>query len=274
METTANRNVTASQAFVFLLCIIVVDWLFRSPCWGPGHSAGLQCQGHALPHPPTGSRLSDKLGHRQWWAEPPCFALVVLFFVLLKRWIWILYPQLRWVAPRLSLCSPGAVIEEVNKHWDWLVHNLLHSLSVFENKEDAASFVKGKVKVWHVPVQSTRRMDFWILPCRFKCGWKPRCLSSLGPHCRGGSESPGRPGRGSDEVQGGAAEVWAALRPPFIREIGDVLLLLLLEGPGASAGLPLPQHQPRGLLLLPAGEGRSVHQSEGSNFQAVRLEAK
>lgn len=38
-------------------------------------------------------------------------------------------------------------MEEVNKHWDWLVHNLLHSLSVFETKEDVASFVKGKVKV-------------------------------------------------------------------------------------------------------------------------------
>lgn len=38
-------------------------------------------------------------------------------------------------------------MEEVNKHWDWLIHNLLHSLSVFENKEDVASFVRGKVKV-------------------------------------------------------------------------------------------------------------------------------
>lgn len=38
-------------------------------------------------------------------------------------------------------------MEEVNKHWDWLAHNLLHSLSVFENKEDVASFVRGKVKV-------------------------------------------------------------------------------------------------------------------------------
>lgn len=38
-------------------------------------------------------------------------------------------------------------MEEVNKHWDWLLHNLLHSLSVFENKEDVASFVRGKVKV-------------------------------------------------------------------------------------------------------------------------------
>ncbi|XP_061579105.1 TBC1 domain family member 8 isoform X2 [Cololabis saira] len=48
--------------------------------------------------------------------------------------------QISWVI------ASGAVIEEVNKHWDWLVHNLLHSLSVFENKDDAASFVRGKVK--------------------------------------------------------------------------------------------------------------------------------
>ncbi|XP_032423818.1 TBC1 domain family member 8 [Xiphophorus hellerii] len=48
--------------------------------------------------------------------------------------------QISWVI------ASGATIEEVNKHWDWLVHNLLQSLSVFENKEDAASFVKGKVK--------------------------------------------------------------------------------------------------------------------------------
>lgn len=38
-------------------------------------------------------------------------------------------------------------MEEVNRHWDWLVRNLLQSLSIFENKEDLASFVKGKVKV-------------------------------------------------------------------------------------------------------------------------------
>ncbi|CAI5655297.1 TBC1 domain family member 8 [Oreochromis niloticus] len=48
--------------------------------------------------------------------------------------------QVSWII------ASGAAIEEVNKHWDWLVHNLLHSLSVFENKEDVASFVKGKVK--------------------------------------------------------------------------------------------------------------------------------
>lgn len=42
-------------------------------------------------------------------------------------------------------------MEEVNKHWDWLLRNLLQSLSVFENKEDVASFVKGKVKVRCLP---------------------------------------------------------------------------------------------------------------------------
>lgn len=48
--------------------------------------------------------------------------------------------QVSWVI------ASGAAIEEVNKHWDWLIRNLLHSLSVFENKDDVASFVKGKVK--------------------------------------------------------------------------------------------------------------------------------
>lgn len=48
--------------------------------------------------------------------------------------------QISWVI------ASGAAIEEVNKHWDWLVRNLLRSLSVFENKDDVASFVKGKVK--------------------------------------------------------------------------------------------------------------------------------
>uniref|UniRef100_A0A3Q3DJ72 TBC1 domain family member 8 n=1 Tax=Hippocampus comes TaxID=109280 RepID=A0A3Q3DJ72_HIPCM len=54
---------------------------------------------------------------------------------------------------RILLQIPGSQImcacvteDEVNKHWDWLAHNLLHSLSVFENKEDVASFVRGKVK--------------------------------------------------------------------------------------------------------------------------------
>ncbi|KAM9802385.1 TBC1 domain family member 8 isoform X1 [Syngnathus typhle] len=48
--------------------------------------------------------------------------------------------QISWII------ASGATMEEVNKHWDWLAHNLLHSLSVFENKADGASFVRGKVK--------------------------------------------------------------------------------------------------------------------------------
>lgn len=39
--------------------------LFRSPGGGTGHCVGLQCPGHALPHPPPGSRLPDELGYRQ-----------------------------------------------------------------------------------------------------------------------------------------------------------------------------------------------------------------
>ncbi|XP_023573092.1 TBC1 domain family member 8 isoform X5 [Octodon degus] len=46
-----------------------------------------------------------------------------------------------------SLIACGATLEEINQHWDWLEQNLLHTLSVFDNKDDIASFVKGKVKV-------------------------------------------------------------------------------------------------------------------------------
>nr|XP_023438363.2 TBC1 domain family member 8 isoform X2 [Dasypus novemcinctus] len=42
--------------------------------------------------------------------------------------------------------ATGATLEEISQHWDWLEQNLLHTLSVFDNKEDIASFVKGKVK--------------------------------------------------------------------------------------------------------------------------------
>nr|XP_006133249.1 TBC1 domain family member 8 isoform X1 [Pelodiscus sinensis] len=42
--------------------------------------------------------------------------------------------------------ATGATLEEINQHWEWLEQNLLHTLSVFDNKEDIVSFVKGKVK--------------------------------------------------------------------------------------------------------------------------------
>lgn len=73
---------------------------------------------------------------------------------------WLDGSQLFNSLPVLSLCPSGAAIEEVNKHWDWLVHNLLHSLSVFENKEDVASFVKGKVKVGNLPVLQRMSLVF------------------------------------------------------------------------------------------------------------------
>ncbi|XP_062910060.1 TBC1 domain family member 8 isoform X1 [Mobula hypostoma] len=40
----------------------------------------------------------------------------------------------------------GATVEEINQHWEWLEQNLLHTLSVFDNKDDVINFVHGKVK--------------------------------------------------------------------------------------------------------------------------------
>ncbi|XP_063809520.1 TBC1 domain family member 8 isoform X3 [Pseudophryne corroboree] len=45
-----------------------------------------------------------------------------------------------------SSIACGATMEEITQHWDWLEQNLLHTLSVFDNKDDIASFVKGKIK--------------------------------------------------------------------------------------------------------------------------------
>lgn len=51
-------------------CLLYLDDVWsclphRSPGGGAGHGAGLQRQGHALPHPFAGSRLADELGNRQ-----------------------------------------------------------------------------------------------------------------------------------------------------------------------------------------------------------------
>lgn len=46
-------------------------------------------------------------------------------------------------------------MEEVQRHWRWLDQNLLPYMAVFENKEDAASFVLGKVKA-RLPTHSHR----------------------------------------------------------------------------------------------------------------------
>ncbi|XP_019522025.1 PREDICTED: TBC1 domain family member 8 [Hipposideros armiger] len=65
-------------------------------------------------------------------------------------------------SPTFSSC---ATLEEINEHWDWLEQNLLHTLSVFDNKEDIASFVKGKVK---------------FCACSFRLGFKGICSSAQG----------------------------------------------------------------------------------------------
>ncbi|XP_060089796.1 TBC1 domain family member 8 isoform X2 [Heteronotia binoei] len=49
-------------------------------------------------------------------------------------------------SPVYSAIACGATDEEINQHWEWLEQNLLHTLSVFDNKEDIVSFVKGKIK--------------------------------------------------------------------------------------------------------------------------------
>ncbi|XP_069492814.1 TBC1 domain family member 8 isoform X2 [Ambystoma mexicanum] len=49
-------------------------------------------------------------------------------------------------SPVYSTLACGATLEEISQHWEWLEQNLLHTLSVFDNKEDIASFVKGKIK--------------------------------------------------------------------------------------------------------------------------------
>ncbi|XP_062342298.1 TBC1 domain family member 8B isoform X1 [Osmerus eperlanus] len=52
----------------------------------------------------------------------------------------------------------GATKEEISRHWEWLQHNIMRTLSVFDSSDDITSFVQGKIrgliaeegKVWHV----------------------------------------------------------------------------------------------------------------------------
>lgn len=43
--------------------------------------------------------------------------------------------------------STGSSRKEITEHWEWLEHNLLQTLSIFENENDITNFVKGKVQV-------------------------------------------------------------------------------------------------------------------------------
>ncbi|KYO32839.1 hypothetical protein Y1Q_0009418 [Alligator mississippiensis] len=40
----------------------------------------------------------------------------------------------------------GASREEITEHWDWLEHNVMKTLSVFDSNEDITSFVQGKIR--------------------------------------------------------------------------------------------------------------------------------
>ncbi|XP_061454946.1 TBC1 domain family member 8B isoform X2 [Rhineura floridana] len=40
----------------------------------------------------------------------------------------------------------GASREEITEHWDWLEHNVMKTLSVFDSNEDITSFVHGKIR--------------------------------------------------------------------------------------------------------------------------------
>ncbi|XP_047378005.1 TBC1 domain family member 8 isoform X2 [Sciurus carolinensis] len=73
--------------------------------------------------------------------------------------------------PGSQVYSPiacGATLEEINQHWDWLEQNLLHTLSVFDNKDDMASFVKGKVKALIAEETSSRLAEQEEEPEKFR----------------------------------------------------------------------------------------------------------
>ncbi|XP_064015638.1 TBC1 domain family member 8B isoform X1 [Pogoniulus pusillus] len=40
----------------------------------------------------------------------------------------------------------GSSREEITEHWDWLEHNVMTTLSVFDSNEDITSFVQGKIR--------------------------------------------------------------------------------------------------------------------------------
>ncbi|XP_049990572.1 TBC1 domain family member 8 isoform X1 [Alexandromys fortis] len=73
--------------------------------------------------------------------------------------------------PGSQVYSPiacGATLEEINQHWDWLEQNLLHTLSVFDNKDDITSFVKGKVKALIAEETSSRLAEQEEEPEKFR----------------------------------------------------------------------------------------------------------
>uniref|UniRef100_A0A3Q4GS45 TBC1 domain family, member 9 (with GRAM domain) n=1 Tax=Neolamprologus brichardi TaxID=32507 RepID=A0A3Q4GS45_NEOBR len=47
---------------------------------------------------------------------------------------------------RTVIAFTGTSRKEITEHWEWLEHNLLQTLSIFENENDITTFVKGKVQ--------------------------------------------------------------------------------------------------------------------------------
>lgn len=45
------------------------------------------------------------------------------------------------------LGGSGVTKEEIVQHWDWLLQNIMRTLSVFDSSEDITSFVQGKIRV-------------------------------------------------------------------------------------------------------------------------------
>ncbi|TKC34454.1 hypothetical protein EI555_005995, partial [Monodon monoceros] len=94
-------------------------------------------------------------GSDVYWAV----ATVPIRTIVLVRMFSILTPN-----PQVQ----GATLEEINQHWDWLEQNLLHTLSVFDNKDDIASFVKGKVKALIAEETSSRLAEQEEEPEKFR----------------------------------------------------------------------------------------------------------
>lgn len=56
------------------------------------------------------------------------------------------------VAIMSKIFPQGTSRKEITEHWEWLEHNLLQTLSIFENENDITTFVKGKVQVSNIEV--------------------------------------------------------------------------------------------------------------------------
>ncbi|XP_073905133.1 uncharacterized protein [Castor canadensis] len=114
-------------------------------------------------------RTGQQQGHRGDGAQPG--RLVGALDAVLDSNARIAPFRILLQVPGSQVYSPiacGATLEEINQHWDWLEQNLLHTLSVFDNKDDIASFVKGKVKALIAEETSSRLAEQEEEPEKFR----------------------------------------------------------------------------------------------------------